>query len=88
MQSLVFLTYFFSKVIEEKTLGGRLDPTPLPPLVKERLNLTSNVVKIEYKLQQIYEKPMHFQNFVCYFNPFQTTKMLSENATSNRWEWI
>ena len=32
MQSLVFLTYF-SKVIEEKPLGGRFDP----PLVKEGL---------------------------------------------------
>ena len=27
MQSLVFLTYFFSKVIKEKPLGGRLDPS-------------------------------------------------------------
>ena len=30
MQSLVFLTYFFSKVIKEKPLGGRFGP-----LVKE-----------------------------------------------------
>ena len=35
MQSLVFLTYFFSKVIEEKPLGGRLDPS----LGKERVNI-------------------------------------------------
>ena len=34
MQSLVFLTYFFSKVIEEKPLGDRLDP-----LVQEGLSL-------------------------------------------------
>ena len=34
MQSLVFLTYLFSKVIEEKPLGGLLD------LVKEGLRDT------------------------------------------------
>ena len=34
MQSLVFLTDFVSKVIEEKTLRGRLDP-----LVQEELSL-------------------------------------------------
>ena len=35
MQSLVFLTYFFFKVVEEKPLGGRLDP----PLGKERVKI-------------------------------------------------
>ena len=36
MQSLVFLTYF-SKVIEEKPLGGLLEGGLSPPLVKEGL---------------------------------------------------
>ena len=36
MQSLVFLTCFFSNIIEEKPLGGgQLDP----PLVKEGLKV-------------------------------------------------
>ena len=36
MQRLVFLTYFFSKVIEEKRLGGGRPDTP--HLVQEGLN--------------------------------------------------
>ena len=31
MQSLVFLTYFFSEVVEENPLGDRLDLPPPPP---------------------------------------------------------
>ena len=32
---------FCSKVIEQKPLGGRLDPSPPPPLVKEGLSKRS-----------------------------------------------
>ena len=38
MQSLVFLTYFFSKVIEEKPFGGRLPP---PAFGKGRVKIAT-----------------------------------------------
>ena len=48
MHSLVFLPYFFPKVIEENPLGGRIDPPP-PGRGRVKHNFLFNVKNQQLK---------------------------------------